>query len=194
VSREPATLLILAGGASRRMGFPKHELHVEGVDILTHLYRRLGHLFVETIVVGREIGEPPPGARLVEDLYNLRAPLVGIHGGLTAAATDLCFVGACDMPHVEPTLVECLLEAAADCDVVVPVVRGHVEPLCAVYRRSCLKAIEELIERATLKVSRLYDLVCVRKVGELQVRLHDPELRSVANLNVPSQIEQSARP
>ncbi|MBU0595510.1 molybdenum cofactor guanylyltransferase, partial [Candidatus Bipolaricaulota bacterium] len=137
MSREPATLIILAGGEAKRLGFPKHQLIVDGRRVIDTLHERLSPRFVETIVVGREIEDLPPDVRLVHDLYHIRSPLVGIHAGLTASTTDLTFVVACDMPTVEPSLVAHLLDQSSGFDVVVPVVRGYYEPLCAVYRRTC---------------------------------------------------------
>jgi len=88
--------------------------------------------------------------------------------------------------------VEFLLEQATGADAVVPVVRGYYEPLCAVYRRTCIAPIEDLIERGVLKVSALYEPVRLREVGEELVLQHDPELRSFTNLNVPSRADTAA--
>ena len=189
MSREPATLIILAGGEATRLGFPKHRLMVDGERVIDRLYRRLGPLLAETIVVGRGLDGLPDGVRTTDDRYAVRSPLVGIHAGLTASRTDLAFVTACDMPHVEPTLVEFLLTQAEGVGTVVPVVRGCYEPLCAVYRRSCIAPIDDLIERGILKVSSLYDLVHVHEIAESHVRRHDPTLRSFVNLNVPSHVD-----
>ena len=190
MTREPATLIVLAGGEAKRMGFPKHRLTVDGQPVLLRLHERLGSLFAETIVVGRGIDSLPPGIRTAEDRYAVRSPLVGIHAGLSASRTDLAFVTACDMPHVEPALVEFLLAQAEGVDAVVPVVRGYYEPLCAVYRRSCIAPIEDLIERGVLKVSELYAYVDVRKAAESSIRAHDPDLRSLVNLNAVSSGKQ----
>jgi molybdopterin-guanine dinucleotide biosynthesis protein A len=183
VNREPATLIVLAGGEAKRLGFPKHRLTVDGTPVLTRLHARLGPRFVETIVVGRDLDGLPPGVRATEDRYLVRSPLVGIHAGLAASRTDLTFVTACDMPHVEPALVEFLLGQAEGVDVVVPVVRGYYEPLCAVYRKTCIGPIERLIEAGTLKVSKLYEPVRLREANEEQVVRHDPSLQSFLNLN-----------
>jgi molybdopterin-guanine dinucleotide biosynthesis protein A len=191
VTREPATLIILAGGKAKRLGFPKHQLAVDGVRILDALHEKLGPLFVETIVVGRDVDGLPPGVRITEDRYAVRSPLIGVHAGLTTSRTDLTFVVACDMPYVEPSLVAHLLSRSEGVDVVVPIVRSYYEPLCAVYRRTCLEPIEKLIERGVLKVSGLYQLVNVHEVGENQVRRHDPELRSFVNLNGPVAIRST---
>ena len=194
MSREPAALIVLAGGDGKRMGFPKHRLAVDGERILHRLCRRLGLLFTETIVVGRGIQDLPSGARLVEDLYDIRAALVGIHAGLSASTKDLTFVAACDMPYVEPALVEYLLVQAEGADVVVPVVRGYYEPLCAVYRKTCLESIERLIEEGSLKVSNLFELIRLGEVSEEQILQHDPELQSFVNVNAPTEIGTATRP
>ena len=189
MSREPATLIVLAGGESKRMGFPKHRLAVDGERVIDRLCRRLGPLFVETVIVGCGLDGLPDGVRVTADRYAFRSPLVGIHAGLSASRTDLTFVTACDMPYIEPVLVEFLLTQADRVDAVVPVVRGYYEPLCAVYRRSCIASIEDLIERGVLKVSKLYGPVRLRAVSEAQILLHDPELGSFVNLNGPSGVE-----
>ena len=189
VSREPATLIVLAGGEAKRLGFPKQRLTVDGERVIDRLYRRLGPLFAETVAVGRNLDGLPPHVRGAEDQYDVRSPLVGIHAGLAASRTDLAFVIACDMPHVEPALVEFLLGQAEGIDAVVPVVRSYYEPLCAVYRRTCIEPIERLVENGTLKVSKLYEPVRLREVSEEQILLHDPELISFANLNTCKEIE-----
>jgi molybdopterin-guanine dinucleotide biosynthesis protein A len=188
VTREPATLIVLAGGEAKRLGFPKHRIMVDGERVLDRLCRRLGPLFAETVVVGRDIEDLPSDVRVTQDRYAVRSPLVGIHAGLCTSRTDLAFVTACDMPHVEPVLVEFLLGQAEGVDAVVPTVRSYYEPLCAVYRRSCIAPIEDLIERGVLKVSELYDRVNTRKIPEKQVREQDVELRSFVNLNAPEAI------
>jgi len=194
VTREPATLILLAGGEAKRLGFPKHRLAINGERVVDTLLEKLGPLFVETLVVGRDIDDLPPDIRVTEDRYTVRSPLVGIHAGLSASLTDLTFVVACDMPYVEPSLVEYLLGQSEGVDVVVPVVRGYYEPLCAAYRRTCLAAIEGLIESGVLKVSELYPLVEVQEVREEQIRQHDPELRSFVNLNMSDEIELVSQP
>ena len=187
MSREPAALIILAGGEAKRMGFPKHQLCVNGKRVLNELHDRLSHLFIETIVVGRDLDNSPPGARIAEDLFAVRSPLVGIHAGLTEAATDLAFVVACDMPCVKPSLVEHLLTCSKGADVVVPVVSSYYEPLCAVYRRTCLRPVGRSIEQGDLKIISFYRKVRVREIHEQAIREFDPGLRSFVNINTPQE-------
>ena len=78
-------------------------------------------------------------------------------------------------------MVEYLLTQAEAVDVVVAVIRSYYEPLCAVYRRSCIASIEDLIYRSALKVSKLYKPVRSREVSEERVLQHDPQLRAFVN-------------
>ncbi len=191
--REKATLILLAGGESRRMGQPKHLLSTSSGTVIDHLHARLSPIFAETLLVGRGLSHESPGLRTVEDLHPVRSPLVGIYSGLAAAQTDLCFVLACDMPFVRSRLVEDLLSRASDADVVVPIVRGYFEPLCAVYRKSAIPVIATALERNELKVTMIYEYLRLRTVPEEEVQAVDPDLSSFINLNTPHELPHLAR-
>ncbi len=191
--REKATLILLAGGESKRMGQLKHLLSTSRGTVIDHLHACLSPSFSETLLVGRELSHELPELRMVEDLHPARSPLVGIYSGLAAAQTDLCFVLACDMPFVRSRLVEDLLSRAFDADVVVPIVRGYYEPLCAVYRRSAIPVIATALERNELKVTRVYEYLRLRTVPEEEVRAVDPDLSSFINLNTPHELPLLAR-
>ena len=90
------------------------------------------------------------------------------------------------MPYVEHGLVAHLLGAEADMDVVVPVIRGYYEPLCTVYRTTCLRAIGRSIEGGILKIVHFYHEVRVREIPEEEILEFDPTLRSFVNLNTPA--------
>lgn len=188
-----ASLIILAGGASCRMGRPKHLLETAGGTLLEHIAKRLSPLFVETLLVGRDPDGMPGGMRFVEDLRPERSPLVGIHSGLLAATAETCLVIGCDMPFVKPDLVRELLRRSGRSEVVVPVVEGFYEPLLAVYQRSCAPAIERALDEGRFKVTSFYREVTVREMTENAVRRIDPDLASFTNLNTPKQLALLAR-
>lgn len=191
MNREPATLIVLAGGESRRMGFPKQRLRTSEGSIIELLHRRLAPLFVETLVVGR--GHAPAefigAVRFVGDASPLRSPLVGIYSGLLASTTDLCFVLACDMPFVSREVVVQLLSRAAGVDVVVPRVEGYYEPLCAVYRRTAISVIRTSLKGGELKITRTYGRLRVFEVPQSEIERFDPELTSFINLNTPRELK-----
>lgn len=191
---EAATLIILAGGESKRMGRPKHLLsRPSGGTILEDVVGRLSSLFTETLIVGRNLTPPNDSVRVIEDLHLVRSPLVGIYSGLLAAKTDLSFVIACDMPFVRSSLVEHILSQSRDVDACVPIVNGYYEPLCAAYRHGAIPAISEAIERGVFKVTAPYKDLNLLTIPEEELRCFDAELVSFTNLNVPRQLELLAQ-
>jgi len=191
--QEDTTLVILAGGKSSRMGLPKHLLPTSGGTVIEHLIGKLSSLFVETLVVGRKLNLEGEECCIVEDIRPEQCPLVGVYSGLCAADTDLAFVLACDLPFIKPELVQYLLSCAHEADIVVPVVRGYYEPLCAVYRRTAIPVIEETLDRGALKITEIYDCLRLHKVTEHEIRGFDPDLVSFVNLNTPKQLRLLAQ-
>src|SRR5712692_1687436 len=109
-----ATLLLLAGGASRRMGRPKALLPYGGVTLIEHVAQTLAPVFDEVLVSANDPKSVPPSLRqrLVHDLHLGAGPLAGIEAGLNAARHDTLFAVACDMPRVTATLARQVVEAA----------------------------------------------------------------------------------
>lgn len=127
-----ATLVVLAGGRSSRMGRPKSRLPVAGGTLLEWIVERLGPEFVETLICG---AAAPAGARTVADRVADAGPAAGIEAGLAAMRTERAFVLACDMPRVSASLARLLLDSAHGHDAAVPLVGGMTHPTCAVYER-----------------------------------------------------------
>ncbi|HEX6350159.1 MAG TPA: molybdenum cofactor guanylyltransferase [Candidatus Dormibacteraeota bacterium] len=134
---EKATLLVLAGGASRRMGRPKASLPFGEGTLLEHVIRQLSPACSEVLVSG-EGG--------LSDLHPGAGPLAGIEAGLLAARHDLVFAVACDMPLLTAETARMVLAAAAGHDAAVPRVKGRPEPAAAAYRRSAASAITAALE------------------------------------------------
>ncbi|HYL70638.1 MAG TPA: molybdenum cofactor guanylyltransferase, partial [Candidatus Dormibacteraeota bacterium] len=112
-----ATLLVLAGGASRRMGRAKAWLEVGDTILLRWVVDRLAPGFAEVItafVEPEQIEQPIP-YRIVFDRKRAGGPLAGIEAGLLAARLDPVFVIACDMPYVTPDVARVAVAASRTC-------------------------------------------------------------------------------
>lgn len=138
-----ATLLVLAGGASRRMGRPKAWLTVGHTILVRWVADRLAPDFAETLVSFAEPEqlEQPIPYRVVFDRKLAAGPMAGIEAGLAAARHDPVFVIACDMPFVTREVATIAVAAARTCDAAVPRIDGRPEPVCAAYRKSALPQI-----------------------------------------------------
>lgn len=160
--KKEVDVLILAGGKSTRMGgFHKGNLKIGEDTFIKHLVDEMRKVTEHILIsYGTDIHEQPHDCRIVTDIYKDCGPMGGIHAGLTAADAEYVFVVACDMPFMEAEFVESLREHVTEnTDVVVPLIDGKVQPLAAIYNRSILPVIEELLEKRRLKLRSIYEQV-----------------------------------
>ncbi|MBM4321778.1 MAG: molybdenum cofactor guanylyltransferase, partial [Deltaproteobacteria bacterium] len=165
-SRLDATVIILAGGKSRRMGRDKSLLPVGGQPLIARLIRQLRPRFRQLLV---SAGEPEKyaflGEQVVADDQADQGPLMGIACALRHSRSELSFVVACDVPDVDIAFVEQLLGAADGFDVVLASKGpGRDEPLCAVYRKSAQAAAEATLTAGRRRISDMFDQLRVRRV------------------------------
>ena len=179
------SLIILAGGQSRRMGEPKPILLVNQKRLIDYSVERIKDLFDEVLVVVKEREQCIEPFTCILDDSPVYAPIFGLYAGLKASKSFINLVIACDMPFIKRGLVEFLLAKAEECmaDVTVPLVKGYFEPLLAVYSKSCIYAIEKEIKKGSLKITGFYSGVNLEVVPEEKIRIFDPEFQSFVNIN-----------
>jgi len=186
--------ILLCGGRSERMGQDKGLIAWEGEPLVVRLAMLLQGLFQEVLVVtGRErrytdLLDLP----ILEDKIKGIGPLGGAYTGLLASKHEYNLVAACDMPRVKPELISLLVsETERSSWIIIPQVRGYLEPLLAIYSKRCLPAIEQLISSKRLKLQGLCELVPTKVIPEEKLRKVDPELESFFNLNAPQDLRLS---
>ncbi len=195
---EPLAVLILAGGQSSRMGQDKAWLQIDGAPLVEHVAWRLLPLASEYLFSANDptpfaalLSRLPAPAVVVPDNYPGAGPLAGIQAGLHAAATDWVFVVATDMPFVQAGLVEAMAAACHDVDAVVPrltvpgIATPQAEPLHALYRKTCLPAIEAALAAGRRRAVAFLQDVRVCYLDEPELRRVDPALSSFRNINTP---------
>lgn len=180
------TGVILAGGASSRMGSNKAFLLHRGGRIIEGIYRTLSELFEEVIVVTNtpQLYQFLPCPK-VPDLYPGKGVLAGIHAALSQSTEPAIFTVACDMPLLNGELIRHLAKLSQGVDVVMPKSDSGFEPLHAIYGKACLPALEELLKSGEQRVISLLPQVRVREVSALEVALFDREFASFVNINTP---------
>jgi molybdopterin-guanine dinucleotide biosynthesis protein A len=155
ISLMQASLLVLAGGGSRRMGRSKAWLEVGDRFLLRYVVDRLAPAFSEVMISFAEpeqLEEPLP-YRIVFDRKRSAGPLAGLEAGLLAARNEVVFAVACDMPYVTQDVAQMATAAARRSDAAIPRVDGRPEPVCGAYARSALPAITEALNAGRLKTA-----------------------------------------
>ena len=180
-----ATLLVLAGGDSRRMGRPKAWLEVGDTILLRYVVERLAPAFSEVMV---SFAEPEQMEHLVPyrvvfDRKRSAGPLAGLEAGLMAARHDILFAVACDMPYVTQATAELAVAAAHSADAAIPRHDGLFEPVCGAYRKSALPAIVGALDAGNYTA---HDVVMDLDVTWLE----DLEPSQFESLNTPGDLER----
>ncbi|HEY1421546.1 MAG TPA: molybdenum cofactor guanylyltransferase [Candidatus Dormibacteraeota bacterium] len=180
-----ASLLVLAGGESRRMGRPKAWLEVGDTYLVRYVAGRLAAEFTDVMVSFAEPEqlEQPVPYRIVFDRKSSAGPLAGMEAGLAAAREEVMFVLACDMPYVSLELAQAAVAAARSCDAAIPRIGGRPEPVCGAYRRTALPAIAAALDAHLLKAADLVERLDV-------TWLEDVDPRQLESLNTPEDLER----
>lgn len=185
------TVAVQAGGASRRMGRDKARLLLDGRPLITHVLERAAPLGAEVLVTtpGPQAFGFLGGVRLVPDERPGAGALAGLLTALRAARHERCLVLACDLPFVSVPLLEHLLRVAPEAEVVIPRWQGKLEPLHAVYRRTCLAPIEQALAEGRTRMIAFHPAAHVVVVEEEAVAALDPHGLSFFNVNTPDDLQ-----
>jgi molybdopterin-guanine dinucleotide biosynthesis protein A len=128
---------------------------------------------------------------VVTDIYPGKGPLGGIYTGLVTSGSDYNLVVACDMPFLNQSLLQYMIQLSANCDLVVPRWDGMVEPLHAVYAKTCQAPIESLLKKDSLNIAKLFTLVKTRYVEAAEIDKFDPEHLSFFNINTETDLKMA---
>jgi molybdenum cofactor guanylyltransferase len=183
--------IVLAGGASSRMGAAKALLDWHGGPLVGRVAAIAGRVADPVVVVHAAGQELPPltAAETVTDRSPDRGPLEGMAAGLRAVAgrAEAAFVTGTDLPFLHPAFVISLAAHLGDHDAAVPVAGGRTHQLCAVYRTAVLPALEGLLAEDRLRAALLLDELDAVRVPAQQLE-HAESLR---NLNTADEYREA---
>lgn len=138
-------VVVLAGGASRRMGRDKATLELEGQRLVDRVVGRMTTV-ADRVWVAR-------GARTLgrddelEDVAGCTGPMAGILAALRVTRADVLGIVPVDAPHAAPAVVRRLADLVVDGGRAGAVVTtdGHVQALHAVLATVAAPAVEERV-------------------------------------------------
>jgi molybdopterin-guanine dinucleotide biosynthesis protein A len=193
--------VVLAGGKSERMGAEKAALPIGGEALLARIVRRLRLALPEVYIIGpSHLKALAPDTPLFPDDFPGLGPLGGLSTALAHIASQHIFVVGCDMPFVESALVGAMARAASghpEVDVVAlrtargaGGVRGAggLEPLHAVYARTCAPLVQERSAAADGRsLVALLERLRLLELPASSIARYDPAGRSTFNANSPDE-------
>lgn len=171
--------LILAGGGSTRFGREKLLYPVEGRPMISRVFEALAPAVDRVwISVAAQRDDLPVEATQVVDPVPDAGPLAGIRAGLAATSAEALLVVAGDMPYLRVPLLR-RLRATFDSSrgiVVASTPDERPQPLCAVYPRSLLARVDQLLSDDQRAVHTLLR-------GDLPVAIVEAPAEYLRNIN-----------
>ena len=187
-----ASLIILSGGRSRRMQENKAFIRVGGKRIIDIMMERFRAVFLEVLIISNEPELYAEfGVPVYPDIYPCRVPLAGVHTGLVRANCEVATVIACDMPFISLELLEYMLNRRGNHQVVVPRINGLLQPLAAVYHRSCINRLEKCLQNDWLKLVRVIETLDHTVVSEEELAQLGTVEELLMNVNDPDALIQA---
>jgi molybdenum cofactor guanylyltransferase len=167
------------------MGSDKALLPWLGQPLLVHMLRLVESATETAIVLGPHSRYSGLWNVCWDDLHPGLGPLGGLETALTRTRSDWNLVVSIDTPGVAIDVLKALVQATSQATADVIVLRdppragksrGPVHPLCAVYHRRCLRAVEHSIRDGDL---RMMNLLMRLRVNHLDL------IEPLENLNSP---------
>lgn len=172
------TAIILAGGQSKRMGFNKEQIEVDGEYLVYSQIKKLKEVFDEIIVVTRNTDfYNQKDVIAVNDIIDANSPLVGLHAGLSHSSNEYNYLLACDMPNIDISYINCMIDELDDKEAYVVKLNKFYEPFHAFYHISLRDKIEEFVLES-LKFQQF-----IRSINHQIVQTKNEDL--FINLNSP---------
>ena len=138
------------------MGRDKAMALLGGKPLIAHVFDVAKTVFPDIMVVSSlHTAFEGIDAPVVKDILPVPGSLTGIVSALIASDTDYVFVVGCDMPFVTAEAMRYVVEAAAGEDIILPQTEGGLEPMHALYRRSCISPMLTAVGRGHLKIAGL---------------------------------------
>jgi len=189
------TLVIQAGGESRRMGQDKALMPFLGRPLIQRVLQRVNPLADEVLVTTNHpelygfLNLP-----LLPDLIPGRGALGGLYTALQSASQPLVAIVACDMPFASQALfaLERDILLATKADIAIAHSGNGLEPFHAVYRRAtCLPPIEAALQAKKWRVDAWFSQVEMHILQPEEIRCIDPQLLCFRNVNTPEELKEA---
>ncbi len=184
---DDVTGVLLAGGKSRRMGYDKAYIEIDGQPLLTRSLDLLCRCFATVLIAGDRQDLVRPNIPAIPDIYPGSA-LGGIYTGLQSARTGWIFVAPCDMPFPDARILKLMINQRVGYDAVVPRTPKGYEPVFALYHKNCLPHMEALLQQHQYRILDFYQRIKIHYLDWQQ--MPDGWERALLNINTPEQLEE----
>ena len=186
---------VLAGGASQRMGQDKALLELGGVPMVLRA-ARLVQPFVVSVAVVAPLGRYAEfDLNILPDRWPGAGPLGGIATALGATSVEWNLILGCDLPYLSAAWMAWFVSRAREsaAQAVVPESSRGLEPLAAMYHRSCGASLVSTVQKGVRRVTEGLSQIQFERIRAAEWREIDPEGLLFENMNTLGDYAEARR-
>src|SRR5690606_8792720 len=165
INKKNITGIILSGGKSSRMGTDKGFLMYNGKSFIQHSIDALKPFVKDIMIVSNNTDYDAFGLNRIEDAIENAGPLAGVYSGLKQSKTNYNFVLSCDIPLINSTILQKLIDAMDDDSEIIQIEsQGKTMPLIALYKKPCEAIFLKLLNEGECRLQFAVNLCKVKHV------------------------------
>lgn len=146
--------IILAGGKSTRMKYPKHELIFNNQRMIDFIVNK-AKVMTDKIYISAN--QTINGYTITHDQHKDIGPIEGIYQCMKYSDCDYYCVISCRHPLIPISIYQAMLKNIKDKECIVLRNNGQVEPLVSIFRKDVLTKIEKQIQERNYSVTDFCD-------------------------------------
>lgn len=176
------------------MGQDKALLKLNGRLLIEHARDVTKNLTEKVVFVGA-VERYSLFGTTIPDTFPDCGPLGGIHAGLQFSDTDFNLFLSVDTPFIPLKFLRYLFAEAqrSQATVTYPVVNGHYQPLCAIYRQAFLLLAEAALQQRNYKIEPLFHKTSSRVIDEIELMKLGLSPSAFDNLNTTADWQQAQK-
>ncbi len=183
------TVVLMAGGQSRRFGSNKALTLWEDKPLIEHILKKIEGVTSKVVLSVAKSGDYE--WLKVEKIADI-IPGIGPMGGLLSCFEKLqsqyLMLVACDMPLLNQTLLKFMLHYKCKEPILIPKAGKRMHPLHARYNKDLLPILKRLISEKRYKMAELFKEVPIKTITQKDVPSINLEL-CLSNINTPHDFE-----
>lgn len=152
-------VILLTGGASRRMGTDKSQLKVNGLSMSERIIQSCVAKDFPITVLGKT---PISGAAFLMDQQEFKGPLSAISH--FTPVHKWVMVLSCDLPNFDAKLITALHQVVGSSEAAIPQIHNRLQPLCGLYRSETFARAKELFHSGESRIMRWVDQLNIVRV------------------------------
>lgn len=184
------TTAVLAGGKSSRFGSNKALASWRNGNVMDAVASAVMDISDELFIVANEPATYKyMGLPIIKDTIINAGPMAGLLSALKSARGNRAFIAACDMPLLNPGLIQWMWGIETWAAAVIPKTPNGLEPLHAIYHKSLIPLLEHSIMENQLSLQRFIAGISRYEISSDDIIKFCPDFSCLKSANTKDELE-----